>query len=140
MKKYQFLSHTADVRLKIEADNLEELFSIALEAMGNLIKKDSCSIESEQKEFSESIEISSIDATSLLIDFLSEVLAYTQENKIIYCYIKFEKLTDNFLKAKIFGDKKVDKFDEDIKAVTYHEAEIKKNKDNNFETIIIFDI
>ena len=140
MKKYQFLSHTADVRLKIEANNLEELFSIALEAMGNLIKKDSCSIELKQKTFSESIEISSIDVTSLLIDFLSEVLAYIQVNKIIYCHIKFEKLTNNFLKAKIFGDKKVDKFDEDIKGVTYHEAEIIKNKNNNFETIIIFDI
>ena len=31
-------------------------------------------------------------------------------------------------------------FDEDIKAVTHHEANVFKNEHNNFETIIIFDI
>jgi SHS2 domain-containing protein len=144
VRTYQFLSHVADVRLKIEADTLEELFTAALEGMGNLIKKEVCQnsalVETDQENLlKEKIEISSIDTTTLLIDFLSEVLTHTQVNKAVYCKIRFEKLTTNFLSATIFG-KQTENFDEDIKAVTYHEAEIKKNENGNFETIIVFDI
>lgn len=139
MKTYNFFPHTADVRLKVEASSLEELFTAALEGMGNLIKKNECSENSLNTSFKEQIEISSTDSTALLIDFLSEVLTYTQVNKVIYCNVKFKNLTKNFLTATIFGNK-VEKFDEDIKAVTYHEAEIKKNEDGNLETTIIFDI
>ncbi len=140
MKSYQFFSHVADVRLKVEADSLEDLFTVALEGMCNLVKKDASEIKTTPEGMlKEKIEISSIDTTSLLIDFLSEILTYTQVNKAIYCKVKFEELTENFLKATIYGTN-VDGFDEDIKAVTYHEAEIKKNEKGNFETIIIFDI
>jgi SHS2 domain-containing protein len=145
MRSYKFLSHVADVRLKVEGDSLEELFLAALEGMGNLIKKDACVSNPEQNEQSteellkEKIEISSSDTTALLIDFLSEVLTYTQVNKAVYCKAKIEKINNNFLSVTIFG-KHVDKFDEDIKAVTYHEAEIKKNEAGNFETVVVFDI
>lgn len=141
MRTHSFLPHVADVRLKIEANNLEELFTAALEGMANLIKSKSCLIGKEKiaENFKEKIEISSIDITALLIDFLSEVLTYSQVNKAVYCKVKFEKLENNFLNATIFGEK-IESFDEDIKAVTYHEAEIKKNEKGNLETIIIFDI
>jgi SHS2 domain-containing protein len=145
VRTYQFISHVADVRLKIEGDSLEELLTAALEGMGNLIKKEFCQNNSTQPDaeqenlLKEKIEISSADTTTLLIDFLSEVLTHTQVNKAVYCKIRFENLTNNFLSATILG-KSVENFDEDIKAVTYHEAEIKKNENGNFETIIVFDI
>lgn len=145
MRSHKFLSHVADVRLKIEGDSIEELFLAAIEGMGNLIKKDICNPAPEQNEheeeglLKEKIEISSTDPTALLIDFLSEVLTYTQVNKAVYCKVKIEKINNNFLSGTILG-KHVDNFDEDIKAVTYHEAEIKKNEAGNFETVIVFDI
>ena len=142
MKSYEFLPHVADIRLKVKGDNLENLFSAALHGMAKLIKSDECPILKELNEddiIKETIEISSIDSTSLLIDFLSELLTHSQINKSVYCKVKFDKLTDNFLKAIIFGVK-INSFDEDIKAVTYHEAEIKKDSAGNLETIIIFDI
>jgi len=140
VKSYHFLPHVADIRLKVEGDSLEKLFTASLEGMNNLIKTSSCPAgKTDEESLKEKIEISSIDATSLLIDFLSEILTYSQINKAIYCKVKFEKLTNNFLSATIFG-KSVDAFDEDIKAVTYHEAEIKKDEKGIFSTIIIFDI
>lgn len=143
MKSYEFLPHVADVRLKVKADSLEDLFSAALQGMASLLKSNICPFDEglaeEDSIIKETIEISSIDSTSLLIDFLSEILTHSQVNKAVYCKVKFEKLTDNFLKTIIFGTK-INSFDEDIKAVTHHEAEIKKDSDGNFETIIIFDI
>lgn len=145
MRSHKFLSHVADIRLKIEGNPMEELFLAAIEGMGNLIKKNICNTMPEQNEheeeelLKEKIEISSTDSTALLIDFLSEVLTYTQVNKAVYCKAKIEKINNNFLSCTVLG-KHVDNFDEDIKAVTYHEAEIKKNEAGNFETVIVFDI
>ena len=137
MKSYKFTAHTADVRLQVQANTLEELFKVSLEGMNLLIKKNFCSKEKEF-DLKEDIKIESIDATTLLIDFLSEVLTSCQINKAIYCNINFKHLSDKSLECIIMGIK-VDRFDEDIKAVTYHEAEIKKENDM-LQTTIIFDI
>lgn len=74
----------------------------------------------------------SLDINSLLVDFLSEVLYQSQINKAVYHDVNFLKFSDPStgsrqaeLEAEILGDK-VKSFDEDIKAVTYHELEIKK--------------
>ena len=142
MKSYKFLSHVADVRLEVQADSMQELFQVALEGMAELIKKKACALQQDEnitETIKEKMEISSVDSTTLLIDFLSEVLTYTQLNKAVFCKVKLKKLTLNFLSATIFGQK-VDGFDEDIKAVTYHEAEIIKDENGKFKTIIIFDI
>jgi len=136
MKHYELVSHTADVRLKLEASTLEELFEVALLGMAELIKPEACSKTCDIKN---EINLSSIDPTALLVDFLSDVLTLTQTDKVIYCKIEFEKLTETEIKATIFG-MTVDSFDEDVKAVTYHEAEVKKNEKGNYTTVIVFDI
>ncbi|MFH1644337.1 MAG: archease [bacterium] len=136
MKNYELIEHTADVRLKVEASTLQELFEVSLFGMAEITKKDICQKECfEQKE----INLTSIDATALLVDFLSEVLGITHSEKIVFCKINIEELTDAKINCTVFGTK-VDHFDEDIKAVTFHEAEIKKTSKGNFETIIVFDI
>ena len=91
MKNFELIEHTADVRLKIEASTLEELFEVALSGMAEIIKKDVCQNEcSIQKE----INLNSIDSTALLVDFLSEVLSISHSEKIVFCKINFEELTD----------------------------------------------
>jgi SHS2 domain-containing protein len=137
MKSYKHLPHTADTRLYVEADSIEELFRGALKGMTDIIKKNACGskVETERR----TIEVKSVDQTSLLIDFLSEILSYSHEEGNIYCRVKFLKLSEKKLTADIFG-RSADGFDEDIKAVTYHEAEIKKNGKGNWEVTIVFDI
>jgi len=54
----------------------------------------------------------------------------TQVNKEIYNKVKFTKFTDTELEAELSGQK-VERFGEDIKAVTYHGLEIKQNKDGS---------
>lgn len=137
MRNYKLLPHTADVRLYVEADTPEELFKGALNGMAEILKKGFCAEKIETA--SKMLNIESIDQTSLLIDFLSEALQYSHEEKIIYCRVKIIKLEEKSLEAEIFG-RGADGFDEDIKAVTYHEAEIRKNEKGNWEVTIVFDI
>ena len=56
-----------------------------------------------------------------------------------FCAVDFLEFTETTLRAIIHGAKTED-FEEDVKAVTYHEVEVKKNEAGNYETLIIFDI
>lgn len=138
MKSFEVLPHTADFRLKIIGDTIEELFLAGVLGMAQVIKEGYCEKE-KNLSLIEKVSISSPDQTALLIDFLSEILTISQTQKSVICSVKFIKLSKTEVEAEIFG-KKVDGFDEDIKAVTYHEAEIKRNTSGNYQTIIIFDI
>lgn len=138
MREYKTLQHTADIRLLVKGDTAEELFLAALAGMDEIINKE----EAQKKDdlvIVKEINIASSDMTGLLVDFLSEVLAITHTEKAIFPRAEFLKLTDNVLEARIYG-RKTDKFDEDIKAVTYHEAAVRRNDKGIFETILVFDI
>lgn len=139
MPAFKILPHTADVRLQVTGLTLEELFRSALKGMAHLQKKDFCEEEKTGFSLEENIKVRSTDQTSLLIDFLSEVLTSSHINKVIYCQVNFDKLSATELSATIKGDR-VDYFEDDIKAVTYHEAEIIENEDLQLETVVIFDI
>jgi len=135
---YQLAGHTADVRLKIEGKTQEKLFMSALDGMDEIIKRGFCK-DLDKPQLRQVISIKSSDLTNLLIDFLSEILTLSHENKAVFCKVKFLRLAKTFLHAEILGTK-VDRFDRDIKAVTYHEAEVKKNESGKLQAMIVFDI
>ncbi len=90
------------------------------------------------------IKVESVDINSLLVDFLSEILAKSQINKVVYqvLKIKYQKLKESVkLEAEILGYL-VEQFDEDIKAVTYQDLDIKKvnSPSGGWQTEIVFDI
>jgi SHS2 domain-containing protein len=138
MQKFDILPHIADIRLKVSADTLNGLFKAALDGM-NFIMKNKFTEVNTSCEFRSKIEIISLDVSMLLIDFLSEVLTLSHKNKACYKINGFEILDNSKITAVIEGSR-VDGFDEDIKAVTYTEAEIVKNNLKQYETIIVFDI
>ena len=126
----------SDVRLKVSSDSLEGLFYSAVEGMNKIIISDAGVSKSSIDEL---IDISSIDSSMLLIDFLSDVLTLSHKNKCIYEIEKINEISENKIKA-VLKKINVKEFAEDIKAVTYTEAEIIKNREGIFETIIVFDI
>jgi SHS2 domain-containing protein len=136
-KNFEILAHTSDFRLKVRGGNMEMLFISALEGMNSVLKN--TFIELISIDFVEKLNISSIDSSMLLIDFLSEVLTLSHTKKAIFNFVEFLQLNETALVAEIKG-KKVDDFDEDIKAVKYTENYITKNKNGLLESIIVFDI
>lgn len=137
MKRYSFLAHTCDIRLKVEADSIEELFHAALEGMNSIITGGE---KPSGKVFHEILlEVDSMDTTALLIDFLSEVLSHTHSEYVVFNELEVLDLNEYYFKAKLWG-KRADGFSEDIKAVTYHEADVKWNRKGYYESVIVFDI
>lgn len=138
MVHWKYLEHTADVRLKVEADTLVGLFGGALEGMSNLMREGSCKAEGGYG-ITEEIRITSVDLTTLLIDFLSQALTLSFERKAVFCKLHVTTLREHELVGRLLG-KETDGFEEDIKAVTYHEADVHRNKAGNWTTVIVFDI
>lgn len=138
MHEFVILPHTSEVRIKVSADSLQELFLAALEGMNSIIKNE-FTREMSLMNYRDVIEVRSKDESMLLIDFLSEILTLSHQYKAIFHSVNFKELNGTNLTADIEGDR-VDGFDEDIKAVTYTEAEIIKNENGQFETLIVFDI
>ncbi|MEK7162360.1 MAG: archease [Patescibacteria group bacterium] len=134
---YEVLSHTADLKLRVWGRNPEELFSEALLAMMQILKSD-LRFKNEDLRM-RNIKIQSPDMTALLVDFLNEALTLAQTNHEIYTEVHFKKLTEAELDTELSGFP-VEEFEEDIKAVTYHEAEVIKNKKGDYETNLVFDI
>lgn len=146
MKKFEFLPHLADLKLKAFGRTKKKLFLNALlgmtSALGAEVKSPrsrASSLRGKQKSKIKSIKIKSLDLSALLVDFLNEVLYLTQVNREIYNDVKFTRFTDTELEGELIGQK-VERFREDIKAVTYHDLDTKQRKDKTWEATVLFDI
>lgn len=134
MKKYETLEHTADLKIRAFGKTKEELFLNMLLGM-----TESQKAEKLAKEVKREIKIKSLDFEALLVDFLSEALYLTQVNREIYNDVKFTKFTDTELEGELKGYK-IERFGEDIKAVTHHDLDIHQKKDGAWEATVLFDI
>ncbi len=135
MKKFEILEHKADLKIRAFGKTKEELFENAMVGMFEGAKYES---ECKAKNLKRKTEIKSLDLSSLLVDFLSQVLYFCEVEKEVYDDIKFEKLTENELKGTLIG-KKLKRMGVHIKGVTYHDLEIKKEK-GIWQATILFDI
>lgn len=138
MHKIQFLPHTADVSIQVEADTLEELYLASLHGMNRILKEGFCERKPPVKVERE-VSIRSVDPTTLLIDFLSSVLTHTYLDRALFCLLDIRTLDDHSIQAVVKGSR-VDFFEDDIKAVTYHNAELIQTEKGKWETAIVFDI
>jgi len=138
MRSIKFLSHTADVKIRLQASSEEELLKAGMEAIHGLLLPDACA-NFNTAEVTEEVHIQAPDKTALLVDFLSDVLSASHYEKAVFCDFEVKKWRENDLEAILKGEK-VDRFVEDIKAITYHEAEVIRDENGNWESILIFDI
>jgi SHS2 domain-containing protein len=131
MKKFEFLSHTADVKIKVYGKNLKEIVNNSLLALKNFWKPKLTKTKIEKE-----IKIESNNEVNLLIDFLSEILAETYIEKAIFIKFEPQELVSYSLSGKIIGYE-FTSLSKDIKAITYHQANLQKiNHQYIFEFII----
>lgn len=138
MRHHQLLPHTADTRLKITADSLEELFKGAVEGLSEIMKHGVTKRKSDAL-IATDVDISSSDITAVLVDFLNDLLAKNVIEKAVFFDVIKLDVQSTTATARVRGIG-VDAFDEDIKAVTYHGAQIQFHKDGNYEVVLVLDI
>jgi len=122
---YKILRHTADLKIKIWARDLKKLFSLALFSLFQTINA-----KTKGNFVFRKIKVKSNDLPSLFVDFLNESLCLSQIKKEVFFDFKIKKSSfekDFFIEGLLKG-KKIESADFDIKAVTYHQLKIEKNK------------
>jgi SHS2 domain-containing protein len=138
--KYNYIDHTADIAVRVTADSMEELFISAAEALMESSVESVNFRETEKKR----INLNEYSPEELLVSFLSELNYFFTVRKWLLKKIKIIKIEEyeNIwqLKSECEGSIEVDYMAKDeIKAVTFHQMEIKFDK-GIYETIIVFDI
>lgn len=136
---FEIRAHTADLRLYASGRTKEELFSNMLLGMSSIMQPSFTEESEEELTARHEITVDSADLSALLVDFLNEVLYLSNTNKEIYRKISFLTFQDTHLEAEVLG-RPVEAFEEDIKAATYHEAEVKARDGEYLEATVIFDI
>lgn len=134
---YEILKHTADVRLQVWGKTKEELFEEAAYALLKTMQP-----EAEDRHVvpvKRRLAAEAGNITELLIDFLNRILTSAQTNKETYTNVRICHLNDRNLESEL-NAVRVKKFGEDIKAVTYHEAEIRQKENGKWETLLVLDI
>src|SRR4051812_34016293 len=107
--------HTADIRLRVAAASLEELFAEAVLALMGVMQPVGAGGEAVSAE----IEVEAADVTALLVDFLNEVLTRAHIERAAFTDTEFASLSETSLRAIIRGAR-CEGFEEDVKSVTYH--------------------
>lgn len=137
-KKFEFFDVTADAGYKAYGNTLEEAFENAALAMFEVMTDtDSIKPEIERK-----IYVESEDEYALLYDWLSEFLVILDSEFLVFSKFKvnIEKNGEEYiLNGTAWGEEFNPKKHEsraEVKAVTYHLMDIKKNEDYMVQVIL----
>ncbi|HML05336.1 MAG TPA: archease [Methanobacterium sp.] len=139
-KKFEFFDVTADVGYKAYGNTLEESFENAALAMFEVMT-DTNSIK---PEIERKIHVESEDEYALLYDWLSEFLVILDSEFLVFSKFKvnIEKKGDEYsLNGTAWGEEfnlKKHESRAEVKAVTYHLMDVKKNE--NYMVQVILDI
>ena len=108
--------------------DLKELFKNSALGMFEII----ADLEDVKPETSLTIAVGAITREELLIEWLRELLYQYNTQEILFKNFEIEKITDNRINAKAWGEKfnhQRHNLKMEIKAVTYHKLRVEKVKD-----------
>ena len=144
MKTYEIIDHTADIGIKVYGKNLEALFLHAARAMFEImlepIKKKSIFAKTGHEKFSLNKQGNNLE--EIFVFWLSELLYLFSADGLIMQKANIQKLDANAIQAEVTGEIFSPDFyriKTEIKAVTYHELEIRKTE-HGYEVQVIFDV
>ena len=130
---YQEIEHTADWALHVWAPDLPALLAESARGMYAL----SQTLLTPDFRVSREFELSYQDDESLLVDFLSELLFFGEDENLAFDGFQIE-LTATTCKFRVVGAS-IQKQSKEIKAVTFHDLAVQETE-NGLEVTIIFDV
>ena len=138
MKPYNTFDHTADLGLAIRGTSEEDLFANAAFAVFDIIT-DLGRVEPRETR---RILVEGDSREDLLINFLREVLYLYNGERWLLKELRVTRIGERVLDAEARGeplDQRKHDICKEIKAVTYHQAEVQKTPDG-WAARVIFDV
>lgn len=130
------LAHTAEVGLRLRAGSSEAIFGCAARAMFTML---GALADDENLITPRFVAVESMDAESLLVDWLNELLYQHEINGEIYPHCRITSWEPTRLEAILHGYKMAAPPIMHIKAVTYHQLQLTKEEEG-WTAVIFFDI
>ena len=137
MNTKKITSTTPEIQ-KLKAPSIEELCITGLQAMNRKLKTGFCD-QIHRFYCRTQIEVTGSDPNTLMVDFLTSILSLSQEEKVIYCRAQFLYFSEKKITATIFGAP-VYHFDREITSIELMKERIKKNTQNQWETVLLFNV
>ncbi len=141
MKEFEILEHTADIGIAAYGKTKREVFINAAKGMFEIIAGENRNLK---ENFYDKIKLEADNLEDLLFAWLNELLYISETKLVILSKFKVKELSDYQIKAEVEGMKinpPSVKIEREIKAVTYHRLEIKKDGESGlWKAQIIFDI
>ena len=138
MKRFGVLDHTADIGLIVYGGNLKALFENAGEAFFHLITD----LRKVRRRTERRINIGGESLERLMVDWLSELLYLHDVENLLFKGFKVESVGGDGLKAVAKGEpfrEGAHVIKTEVKAVTYHRIEVRKEK-GRWRAQIILDL
>jgi SHS2 domain-containing protein len=134
---WRLLDHTADIRLEVWGTSLEKLFINAAKSLSTLLT--SPTEPNSEEQIQVALEGGELD--ELLVNWLREILYFTQTRRIVVTEIDIVELSETSLNARLKVRKKRigAETGTEVKGVTYHGISIRVN-DQGYTVQIIVDI
>jgi len=141
MKEFEIIDHTADIGLIAYGKNKEQVFINAAKGMFEIIAGGNKTLK---ENFYDKIKLEADNLEGLLFAWLNELLYIGETRLVILNKFQIKELSDFQIKAEVGGTKinpPSIKIEKEVKAVTYHRLEIKKDEESGlWRAQIIFDI
>lgn len=138
MGRVEVFDHTADLGLRIEADDLDDVFRTSAQGLFDVVTADRSTIEPRQEE---TVELVSDSPEHLLVDWLNELIFRVETRHALYARFVVSVAPDGrSLSATIVGepidpDRHV--LDHEVKAATYHGLMLKRVGDRWLAEVIV---
>jgi SHS2 domain-containing protein len=133
---FEFLEHTADIKVRVWGETQKDLFEQATLAVSSYLTGGEEKIKSKKVKV---INVSGTDISSLLYNFLEELLFLLDAEQFAPSKASVF-LRGNNLKAEISGDDTENYKLEHIKAATYAEMKIEKLSTNSWQAFFVLDV
>jgi SHS2 domain-containing protein len=136
--EYVLLDHTADLGIRVYGTGLESLFENAGRALVHLI----FGTETGAAGATRTLCVIGDDAADLLVRWLGEILYLIEGENLVVASVRVRQVACGRLEATLGTtpfDPAVHDILTEIKAVTYHQAEV-VNRNDRWEARVIFDL
>lgn len=131
------LDHTADVALEVWADSGEALLGEAARAVVELMTEGRDPGLADQER---TIELTGIDRSDLLVQFLNEVLVAALVDGFLATGVREVRWDDQALHAVVSGRGAAQELiAAELKAVTHHEASLRQDEDG-LRAVLVIDV
>ena len=141
MKEFEILEHTADIGIAAYGKTKREVFINAAKGMFEIIAGETKNLK---ENFYDKIKLEADNLEGLLFAWLNELLYISETKLVILNKFEIKDLSNNKIGAEVRGMKinpPSVKIKKEIKAVTYHRLEIKKDEESGlWRARVIFDI